>query len=1206
MNTSVSDAIKTENIASIFQEIKNEDNEVFKEKTLDLFNKLEKNEFVICFSGHFSAGKSSLINRLLGEDILPQSPIPTSANVVKLTAGEGFVRVFFNYEDPIEYREPYDLETIKDYCKDGDSIKRIEISKKDTVIPTNVSILDTPGIDSSNDADRIMTESSLHLVDALFYVMDYNHVQSEVNLSFLKKMQAQNKPIYIVINQIDKHQEEEIAFSDFKTSVTETLQNWEIYPQSVYYTSLIAPHIPLNQYETLQKDLSDLMNSNLDTVEQTVENSMQTLINQHIDWLQVLNEEKKEILKEQLVDFNHKLVDSDSTQQKKELARLTTLVATAKKDFLNSLNSTLKNAYIMPFELRELADSFLRTQQPGFKLGMFSTKKKIELEKINRLDNFYNSLMESVKTNIEWKLRDKLLELTKKYSLNDSEYSNRIHSLSITYSKWRLKEIIKTGAIFTGEYLLIYTEDVSKDIKSEFKHECLLIWDSVQSSLERETNDNISAINIDLANREKVEKIKSELHQVDNDLETKKRNLQNLLIYKQSSDKVNVTDVKKEIELRKELVKINHKKMEYADQRIETPEIVKENDNSKNKNRNAPMMNTINNITDTIATIKNIPGFKVIEQDLAQKREKLVNKDYTIALFGAFSAGKSSFANALIGEKVLPVSPNPTTAAINKISPIDEDHKHGTVIVKVKSQERLLLDISAIADETITSKKTLNEYLEGFKQEKDQQQLDHKYHSFLSALADGYQKMSSDLGGQISIRLEQFSDFVAKEHLACYVEWLELFYDCPLTIKGITLVDTPGADSINARHTDVSFNYIKNADAILFVTYYNHAFSKADREFLVQLGRVKDAFSLDKMFFVVNAADLAKDKTELQMVTNYVTNQLSDFGIRHPRMYPISSKQALIEKSNSKQDVNSGLKPFEDDFYHFIRDELMALLIASAENDMIRAKKLLKSYLKAAYLDNDEKELMYKEYEKQQLHVIEKIDNLNDKPYQKEVEQKIDKQVFYVNHRLSIQFSDYYKHSFNPSTIKNKTDLEHCLQQLIKDVGYELAQELRAVSLRIELFINQKATEFNQTLSTKSSETDKELTLSEFQQYTFETPIFESAFLNLDTSVFYKALAIFKNTKSFFEKNEKEAMKDEIFNILSPYVQSYLSSQKEKIILTYKQQWERLTDDIRTSARLSINQYYDGLTHSLSNKVNMEELQAAVSKLEDLSSDLNT
>ena len=56
-------------------------------------------------------------------------------------------------------------------------------------------------------------------------------------------------------------------------------------------------------------------------------------------------------------------------------------------------------------------------------------------------------------------------------------------------------------------------------------------------------------------------------------------------------------------------------------------------------------------------------------QGMRAKAERLRSGRFTIALFGAFSAGKSSLANALIGEAALPVSPNPTTAAINRIVP---------------------------------------------------------------------------------------------------------------------------------------------------------------------------------------------------------------------------------------------------------------------------------------------------------------------------------------------------------------------------------------------------------------------------------------------------------------------------------------------------------------------------------------------------------
>ena len=77
---------------------------------------------------------------------------------------------------------------------------------------------------------------------------------------------------------------------------------------------------------------------------------------------------------------------------------------------------------------------------------------------------------------------------------------------------------------------------------------------------------------------------------------------------------------------------------------------------------------------------------------------------------------------------------------------------------------------------------------------------------------------------------------------------------------------------------------MRNADAILFITYYNHAFAKADREFLIQLGRVKDAFELDKMFFIVNAIDLASTMNEEEEVKGYVRSELQRFGIRFPRL----------------------------------------------------------------------------------------------------------------------------------------------------------------------------------------------------------------------------------------------------------------------------------------------------------------------------------
>src|SRR5699024_3597381 len=137
------------------------------------------------------------------------------------------------------------------------------------------------------------------------------------------------------------------------------------------------------------------------------------------------------------------------------------------------------------------------------------------------------------------------------------------------------------------------------------------------------------------------------------------------------------------------------------------------------------------------------------------------------------------------------------------------------------------------------------------------------------------------------------------------------------TRKGITLVDTPGADSVNARHTNVAFDYIKEADAILYVTYFNHAITSADSDFLVQLGRVKEAFELDIMFFIVNAFDLSQSEADLNLLLQYMEDQLLQFGIRHTKIFPVSSKSSLEEKEQNLP-LYEEMQAFELSCYPFI------------------------------------------------------------------------------------------------------------------------------------------------------------------------------------------------------------------------------------------------------------------------------------------------
>ena len=105
----------------------NEDSERIEK--LNLFaRKLLQKEFVIGFAGHFSAGKSSMINALSGESILATSPIPTSANIVKVhKSDEDFAILYLHNEKPVKFEAGYDIKQVKELSKNGELVSEKEI-----------------------------------------------------------------------------------------------------------------------------------------------------------------------------------------------------------------------------------------------------------------------------------------------------------------------------------------------------------------------------------------------------------------------------------------------------------------------------------------------------------------------------------------------------------------------------------------------------------------------------------------------------------------------------------------------------------------------------------------------------------------------------------------------------------------------------------------------------------------------------------------------------------------------------------------------------------------------------------------------------------------------------------------------------------------------------------------------------------------------
>src|SRR5699024_7255092 len=133
----------------------------------------------------------------------------------------------------------------------------------------------------------------------------------------------------------------------------------------------------------------------------------------------------------------------------------------------------------------------------------------------------------------------------------------------------------------------------------------------------------------------------------------------------------------------------------------------------------------------------------------------------------------------------------------------------------------------------------------------------------------------------------------------------------------------------------------------------------------------------------------------------------------------------------------------------------------------------------------------------------------------KQIDQKLEKQLYYVAERLRIRFHDMFKEHFNPATVtetgKQVTiQLEQNLNRLLDYAGYELVQELRAVSLRIEAYMHLLANDAYSALTEKIEAIDQRFLMPAFSAFDWTTPEYEQAFADLNTRVFHKSLAMFK------------------------------------------------------------------------------------------------
>jgi hypothetical protein len=155
----------------------------------------------------------------------------------------------------------------------------------------------------------------------------------------------------------------------------------------------------------------------------------------------------------------------------------------------------------------------------------------------------------------------------------------------------------------------------------------------------------------------------------------------------------------------------------------------------------------------------------------------------------------------------------------------------------------------------------------------------------------------------------------------------------PFLRRGLHFVDTPGVGSAQLENTQTTYEFLPQADAVIFVTSVEAPLSEAEQIFLRDVRQY-----VRKLFVVVNKTDLLA-AGEREEVLRYVQAGIErTLGADEVRLYPVSARQALAAKlaSDPAGLEASGLSRLEDDLAVFLAAERGQIFLASVVDRLLR------------------------------------------------------------------------------------------------------------------------------------------------------------------------------------------------------------------------------------------------------------------------------
>ena len=181
---------------------------------------LEKGEFNFTVCGKVKNGKSSLINALIGRELLPVCTDVATSRVFKISHADSdsFYVVYANgdkKEIKADQLGAYGSQAEIDANGQIDAEKTIayiEVNTKLDFLPKGVSIIDTPGIGSMYPQHTAITKQYLKMADAALFVANPTPLE-KIEIDFLKEIVEITPNIMFITTKVDENGIESVEAS---------------------------------------------------------------------------------------------------------------------------------------------------------------------------------------------------------------------------------------------------------------------------------------------------------------------------------------------------------------------------------------------------------------------------------------------------------------------------------------------------------------------------------------------------------------------------------------------------------------------------------------------------------------------------------------------------------------------------------------------------------------------------------------------------------------------------------------------------------------------------------------------------------------------------------------------------------------------------------------------------------------------------------